>query len=1092
MALEKDLRVLEKNIPGQPYSILLEKQNVEPGLLLGSQAIILLERTEKDMKKKEMNELFDAYGILGILTANSGQYLIMVTGIAFVGDLADDFTSIYRITQTTFIPLRGPCADNEEISDLRKFLNSGMFYFSWMPGNNPPRDITMCAQRKAKVFQPDNRFMWNRTLHVAFIMAGIECDVWLLRVICGSVQIRTVFVGSREARAIIFSRICLERAGTRCSVRGLNDEGFAATFVETEHITVFKKSYTSYVQIRGSVPIFWEQPGIKAGSEKVRISREFIPTIIPYQKHVMDLKGKYGHLIFVNLLSKSPSKEGEALLSKAFEAHHCSLPECEDIPFVSFDYDEESRVEGALNKLKSKVDEHMQAHSFYFIHWDDEKRAYEAKSIQHGTIRTNDLDCLDRTNNVQSFFALEMLEKQLEVLGVLHLQNKDHMLSSFRQVFKQLWAANLNELSRFFTGSGNTMVMDVAHSAAESQLQDTLPDTNKQAAIDLLLGNADAAELADKARCLLAPSIFYAPYRVLREMITRSPMYTENRKLRISIGTYNVNGGKQFGGSEFKLVPLADWLLDCYKFKQRRCAGPIRNPNLRIGPTNFGTEIFAIGVQDIVDLNAADIDSASAENAKEWGRDLLRVICRDEEYTILTYVQLLGVCLYIFVKPRLIQYIRDVDVGSVKTGLEGATGGNKGAVAVRFTVYSSSVAFVCAHLVAAGPSQVAQTNAQLDKITSQMSFSGRSLNSHDYVFWCGDFNYRVDMSREDIMKCLNEGKRLAAFAQDQLVKEQQSGRIFPNFLEGHINFDPTSKYEPFSLEYDTSDMETSPAWTDRVLWRRKKQFYEHDAGWSQGRCLFYGRAELVQSDHRPVISIIEIDIQQIDKEKRSEVFDRVINDLGPPDATFTIQAVDAQEDCFTDDYISAVVRRFSHFGQVLFSRHVRFNTLVLTLRDGQQVKAACKRRLFKVRGVKLYTSYTSSPSKWNRFYLNQIEICSSKTGAMNSYLRPLWICDSIIQQDDATEDEAIASTSAATHEPAPVQVEPYLAPIELEDGQEEMPLEEAALIKAMQDLQSFSLIPAPPFIAVIPPPLPPLLRRLIRADHHPPSLPPHH
>ncbi|XP_039300907.1 uncharacterized protein LOC120356130 [Nilaparvata lugens] len=108
---------------------------------------------------------------------------------------------------------------------------------------------------------------------------------------------------------------------------------------------------------------------------------------------------------------------------------------------------------------------------------------------------------------------------------------------------------------------------------------------------------------------------------------------------------------------------------------------------------------------------------------------------------------------------------------------------------------------------------------------------------------------------------------------------------------------------------------------------------------------------------------------------------------------------------------------------------------------------------------------------------------------MNSYLRPLWICDSIIQQ----EDEAIASTSAATHEPAPVQVEPYLAPIELEDGQEEMPLEEAALIKAMQDLESLSLIPAPPFIAVIPPPLPPLLRRLIRADHHPlPSLPPHH
>ncbi len=27
---------------------------------------------------------------------------------------------------------------------------------------------------------------------------------------------------------------------------------------------------------------------------------------------------------------------------------------------------------------------------------------------------------------------------------------------------------------------------------------------------------------------------------------------------------------------------------------------------------------------------------------------------------------------------------------------------------------------------------------------------GRSLLSHDYIFWCGDFNYRISMPRDDV------------------------------------------------------------------------------------------------------------------------------------------------------------------------------------------------------------------------------------------------------------------------------------------------------------------------------------------------------
>jgi hypothetical protein len=46
-------------------------------------------------------------------------------------------------------------------------------------------------------------------------------------------------------------------------VRGCNDEGHVANFVETEQIIFLEKEVTSYVQTRGSVPLFWEQPGVQ-------------------------------------------------------------------------------------------------------------------------------------------------------------------------------------------------------------------------------------------------------------------------------------------------------------------------------------------------------------------------------------------------------------------------------------------------------------------------------------------------------------------------------------------------------------------------------------------------------------------------------------------------------------------------------------------------------------------------------------------------------------------------------------------------------------------------------------------------------------
>lgn len=301
-------------------------------------------------------------------------------------------------------------------------------------------------------------------------------------------------------------------------------------------------------------------------------------------------------------------------------------------------------------------------------------------------------------------------------------------------------------------------------------------------------------------------------------------------------------------------------------------------------------DIVAVGFQEIVDLNASNIMAASSDNAKAWAEELQRTLSRDHQYVLLTYQQLVGVCLYIFIRPQHAAHIRDLAVDCVKTGLGGTTG-NKGAAAIRFVLYGTSICFVAAHF-AAGQSQVTERNADYAEITRKIAFPmGRSLKSHDYVFWCGDFNYRIDMDKEELRDQLKGDAGLDSILEfDQLRQQQEAGNVFTDFIEGDITFPPTYKYDLFSEDYDTSEKCRAPAWTDRVLWRRRKQHPDADKspGWTNGKLIHYGRSELKQSDHRPVIAIIDIEIAQIDVDRRRAVFHDVIKDLGPPDATIVI------------------------------------------------------------------------------------------------------------------------------------------------------------------------------------------------------------
>ncbi|XP_014749213.1 PREDICTED: synaptojanin-1 isoform X2 [Sturnus vulgaris] len=882
MAFSKGYRVYHKLEP-LPFSVMVESRNREECLLFESGAVAVLSSAEKDTIKNTYSKVMDAYGLLGVLRLNLGDtlfhYVVLVTGCMSVGKIQD--SEVFRVTSTELVSLRADPADEDRVSEVRKVLNSGNFYFAWS-ATGASLDLSLSAHRSMQEHSTDNRFFWNQSLHLHLKHYGVNCDDWLLRLMCGGVEIRTIYAAHKQAKACLISRLSCERAGTRFNVRGTNDDGHVANFVETEQVIYLDESVSSFIQIRGSVPLFWEQPGLQVGSHRVRMSRGFEANAPAFDRHFQTLKNLYGKQLIVNLLG---AKEGEHMLSKAFQSHLKASEHSADVKMVNFDYHQMvkgGKAEKLHSVLKPQVQKFLECGFFYF----DGK---EVKRSQNGTVRTNCLDCLDRTNSVQAFLGLEMLTKQLEVLG---LAEKPQLVTRFQEVFRSMWSVNGDSVSKIYAGTGALegkakagKLKDGARSVTRT-IQNNFFDSSKQEAIDvLLLGNTLNSDLADKARALLTTSSLRASVKVLKSMCENFYKYAKPKKIRVCVGTWNVNGGKQFRSIAFRNQTLTDWLLDApklagiHEFQDRK---------------NKPVDIFAIGFEEMVELNAGNIVNA-----------------------------------------------RDVAVDTVKTGMGGATG-NKGAVAIRMLFHTSSLCFVCSHF-AAGQSQVKERNEDFVEISRKLGFPmGRMLFSHDYIFWCGDFNYRIDLPNEEVKDLPQQQNWDALIAGDQLINQKNSGQIFRGFLEGKINFAPTYKYDLFSDDYDTSEKCRTPAWTDRILWRRRKWPFDRSAEdldllnasfhsdtnvpytWNPGTLLHYGRAELKTSDHRPVVALIDIDIFEIEAEERQKVYKEVIAMQGPPDGTVmvSIRSSSAEENYFDDNLIDDLLQKFASYGEVILIRFV--------------------------------------------------------------------------------------------------------------------------------------------------------------------------
>ncbi|CAF1106784.1 unnamed protein product [Rotaria sordida] len=842
------------------------------------------------------------------ITANTAgtvrPFMIFVTEEACIGRLFDAY--IYRIIQISAISIRDNQEDDNYVAGIKKLFQGRCFYYSkyCKPESNnskhyfdKPYDITLCAQRMAQGHDSDLRFFWNRGLCLPLLKYNIDIRYWIPKIMCGGIE--KYGSQSDDIDLWLISRLSCERAGTRFYVRGLNDDGAVANFVETEQIVLLPKqrNYSSFVIVRGSIPLFWHQPKFQVATHRITISRSEALSFKAFFEHFKHLYRHYGRVLVINLIGQRDHEKhiGDEyrnlfnLFVKTFkqaENNQRSLVNrLSERDFIWFDYHEQSRSirnltpEQFVQKLlienaQYSIEHELQRQSIFT--WFDGV----LHSSQKGIFRINCIDCLDRTNNVQLTIGLNILSMQLKYL------NKQCDLYHIADKLREMWVNNGDHISRIYTGTGalgqRSKAKDIQRSVGRA-IQNNLRDDEKQQSMQTLIYTyAKDSYLHERSVAALFTPYVISDGIILSEMFKNRRNYVNKDKIRISIGTWNINGDKNPALEHEYPAILDAWMLDGPENlpSKRRKANTI--PTLGYSTNDYVKsmpDILAIGFQEICDLTASNIVSKSSSNANRWVNNVRNHFKRTDpnnEYILLGMDQLVGVCLAIFIRRGLAPYVKNIGIDTVKTGMGGAIG-NKGCVAIRLVLHSTSICFICAHFTA-GQNEYNERNKDYRSIMEKLSFQPPSRALwHDHIFFLGDFNYRLTSSRAQVEHFIQNQTYLELLEYDQLKKERTDGKVFREFNEGPINFPPTYKYDIGSDVYDTSEKARTPSYTDRILWRSTSPNV-------QATQLYYGRAEVKTSDHRPVNSIFDVDIEICDEKKLYDEYVQIYKRLAPSNA----------------------------------------------------------------------------------------------------------------------------------------------------------------------------------------------------------------
>ncbi|KNA09861.1 hypothetical protein SOVF_149670 [Spinacia oleracea] len=364
----------------------------------------------------------------------------------------------------------------------------------------------------------ETMFVWNEFL-TRGIRSHLQNTQWTVALVYGFFKQETLSIGGNHFKLTLIARRSRHYAGTRYLKRGVNDKGRVANDVETEQIIFEDVSeglpvrISSVVQNRGSIPLFWSQETSRLNIKPDIILSKKDQNYEATRLHFENLAKRYGDpIIILNLIKTIEKRPRETILrtefANAIEFINKNLPEEKHLKFLHLDLNKHSRCKATnvlllLGKVAAyaltltglfycqllpasgsgdfsecpssgnfKTRDFPEQNDPHSGHEDvdtaegedagDDKGsgdfADKKPMFQNGVLRTNCIDCLDRTNVAQFSYGLASLGHQLHALDMIDVPKVD------------LDSQLADNLMGFYEKMGDTLAHQYGGSAAHNKI----------------------------------------------------------------------------------------------------------------------------------------------------------------------------------------------------------------------------------------------------------------------------------------------------------------------------------------------------------------------------------------------------------------------------------------------------------------------------------------------------------------------------------------------------------------------------------------------------------------------------------------------
>ncbi|CAI9114484.1 OLC1v1015216C1 [Oldenlandia corymbosa var. corymbosa] len=503
------------------------------------------------------------YGIVGFVRFLGPYHMILITKRKKVGKICGH--AVYSIAKTMMIPVPNSTvlsnlAYSKNENRYKKLLCAvdltKDFYFSYT------YNIMLSVQKNLGNHESlgdlyETMFVWNEYL-TREIRSQLQNTRWTVALIFGFFEQVKILESGRSSILTLVARRSRHNAGTRFLRRGVNEKGYVANDVETEQIVyedvcdTCSTPITSIVQNRGSIPLFWSQETSRLYLKPDIILSRKDPSYEATRRHFEDLAERYGNpIIIMNLVKTNEKKPRESILRAKFidaiEFINKDLPGKNHLKFLHWDLNKSSKeCPGVLGRIVGVASNALNLTGFFYCekgltfssdalmnssYFEDntQEEINETRSttleelvgevdhkisgesgffnqkpvmFQNGVLRTNCIDCLDRTNAAQYAYGLVALGRQLYALGLLDDFNIN------------LDSALAEKLMKLYEEMGDTLALQYGGSTAHKKIfsekrghwkaatqsheflrtlqryySNAYMDAQKQDAIDVFLGN---------------------------------------------------------------------------------------------------------------------------------------------------------------------------------------------------------------------------------------------------------------------------------------------------------------------------------------------------------------------------------------------------------------------------------------------------------------------------------------------------------------------------------------------------------------------------------------------------------------------------